>query len=100
MSTYNSRAAVQSIMAIAESENSKPGRVTMPKVFLGVGIFDVIAMGVGIYFSLRFKEIIPAVIFSILALLGIFLIIGFQPTDILQRRQIRQQQPLGSQAHL
>lgn len=72
MSTYNSRAAVQSIMAIAESENSKPGRVTMPKVFLGVGIFDVIAMGVGIYFSLRFKEIIPAVIFSILALLGIF----------------------------
>ena len=77
MSTYNSRAAVQSIMAIAESENSKPGRVTMPKVFLGVGIFDVIAMGVGIYFSLRFKEIIPAVIFSILALLGIFLIIGY-----------------------
>ena len=44
MSTYNSRAAVQSIMAIAESENSKPGRVTMPKVFLSVGIFDVIAM--------------------------------------------------------
>lgn len=77
MSTYNSRAAVQSIMAIAESENSKPGRVTMPKVFLGVGIFDVIAMGVGIYFSLRFKEIISAVIFSILALLGIFLIIGY-----------------------
>lgn len=77
MSTYNSRAAVQSIMAIAESENSKPGRVTMPKVFLSVGIFDVIAMGVGIYFSLRFKEIIPAVIFSILALLGIFLIIGY-----------------------
>ncbi|HCD91617.1 MAG TPA: hypothetical protein DEQ52_08085 [Ruminococcaceae bacterium] len=77
MSTYNSRAAVQSIMAIAESENSKPGRVTMPKVFLGVGIFDVIAMGVGIYFSLRFKEILPAVIFSILALLGIFLIIGY-----------------------
>lgn len=33
MSTYNSRAAVQSIMAIAESENSKPGRVTMPKYF-------------------------------------------------------------------
>lgn len=60
MSTYSSRAAVQSIMAIAESENSKPGRVTMPKVFLGVGIFDVIAMGVGIYFSLRFKEIIRA----------------------------------------
>ena len=77
MSTYNSRAAVQSIMAIADSENSKPGRVTMPKVFLGVGIFDVIAMGVGIYFSLRFKEILPAVIFSILALLGIFLIIGY-----------------------
>lgn len=41
MSTYNSRAAVQSIMAIAESENSKPGRVTMPKVFLGVGIFEL-----------------------------------------------------------
>ena len=81
MSTYNSRAAVQSIMAIAESENSKPGRVTMPKVFLGVGIFDVIAMGVGIYFSLRFKEIIPAVIFSILALLGIFLIIGYFNQD-------------------
>lgn len=77
MSTYNSRAAVQSIMAIAESENSKPGRVTMPKIFLGVGIFDVIAMGVGTYFSLRFKEILPAVIFSILALLGIFLIIGY-----------------------
>lgn len=56
MSTYNSRAAVQSIMAIAESENSKPGRVTMPKVFLSVGIFDVIAMGVGIYFLCGLKR--------------------------------------------
>ena len=56
MSTYNSRAAVQSIMAIAESENSKPGRVTMPKVFLGVGIFDVIAMALVYIFLCGLKR--------------------------------------------